>query len=74
MPQAHTPRRRQRDPRRVEDVALTAPAGHASAKFLQRLKEMEAQGIVSHGSHGPLEFKPLARKPGALKRFLESRE
>ena len=39
----------------------------------QRMAELERQGVLIR-SRGPRKgFKPIARRPGALKRFLEER-
>jgi len=38
------------------------------------LRELETEGVLSPAPARPDELAPLARKPGALERFLESRE
>jgi prevent-host-death family protein len=39
-----------------------------------RLRRMEADGVVVRGKRKPRDIRPLARRPGALRRFLRSRE
>ncbi len=39
-----------------------------------RLVEMKRAGLLVHGGGSRDALRPIARKPGALKRFLESRE
>jgi len=59
---------------RGEIVAEVAPVEASRQGFAQRIKRMEAEGIVAppRGSRRP--FPRLARRPGGLKRFLESRD
>lgn len=43
--------------------------------FEQRLDRLEAEGLLVPPEHPPgTKMGPVVRKPGALKRFLESRE
>ena len=45
--------------------------------LVERLAELEARGEVSPATRkpgAPLELRPVARRPGALKRFLKERD
>jgi len=43
--------------------------------FEQRLDRLEAEGLLVPPEHPPgTKMRPVVRKPGALKRFLESRD
>jgi prevent-host-death family protein len=59
---------------RGREVAEIRPLGIRNLDLAHRLEDLEDEGVL--GRHaapsGPLG--PLARKPGALTRFLESRE
>jgi prevent-host-death family protein len=39
----------------------------------QRIEELARQGVISHAGSGRKEWKPIARRPGALRRFLADR-
>lgn len=57
---------------RGEPVAEVRPITRSDAPLARRLEELRRRGIVSTG--GQSAMKPLAKKKGALRRFLESRE
>ena len=58
---------------RGEEVAEIRPIGTAADSAERRIAELEEAGIVTAGDpDAPIV--PLTRRPGALKRFLESRE
>lgn len=59
---------------RGEEIAEIRPLERAPTSLAKTLGKLEDQGILSRhpGRIGPL--RAVARKPGALKRFLESRE
>jgi prevent-host-death family protein len=39
-----------------------------------RLKELEERGVLVPAENPRLKLKPIARRPGALKRFLDERD
>jgi prevent-host-death family protein len=59
---------------RGEEVAEIRPLATNGDRLAKSLKRLEDQGLLSRARTptGPLE--PLVRQPGALARFLESRE
>ena len=59
---------------RGRDVAEIRPLGTRTLELAQRLGDLEEEGVLGRRAspHGPLV--PLTRKPGALTRFLRSRE
>jgi prevent-host-death family protein len=59
---------------RGEEIAEIRPLGRSPASLARRLGRLEDQGILSLQAGRPGVLRPVARKPGALKRFLESRE
>lgn len=58
---------------RGEPVAEIRPITRSDAPLARRIDELRRQGIVST-PESTGEIKPLAKKKGALRRFLESRE
>ncbi len=58
---------------RGEEVAEIRPVEKAD-DLAARLEELRARGILSGPAARRGELKPVARRPGALKRFLESRD
>ena len=55
-------------------VAEVRPFEQTSGTIEERLKELRRRGILQP-AHGPKQpFKPVARLPGALERFLAERE
>lgn len=59
---------------RGEPVAEVRPIREEARTIEERIAEMEQRGVIvgSGRPHGKL--RPLARRPGALKRFLRERE
>ena len=59
---------------RGEKVAEVRPLSKRKQSLRARLKELEERGVLEKYKKpiGPL--RPLARRPGALARFLESRD
>jgi prevent-host-death family protein len=58
---------------RGEAVAEIRPV-YGARKPEEIVREMEEQGVLSPHAAPSGGLEPIARKPGALKRFLESRE
>lgn len=58
---------------RGEPVAEVRPITRSDSSVARRLDELRRKGIVST-REGKGAIKPLAKKQGALRRFLESRE
>jgi prevent-host-death family protein len=57
-----------------EPVAEIRPLESEPAKTIeQRLKMLEERGVLSRGRGVP-RFRRIARRPGALRRFLEERD
>jgi len=59
---------------RGETVAEIAPPGHRRGDMAGILRRAEEEGTLTRASERPGEFKPIAKRPGALARFLKSRE
>jgi prevent-host-death family protein len=60
---------------RGEPTAEVSPVTHAETSLARRLDELLRKGIVSVPASEPkVALKKLANKPGALRRFLDSRE
>jgi len=59
---------------RGEQVAEVRPLSKGPSGVREALKDLEERGIISGQSKRVRELHRIARKPGALKRFLESRE
>lgn len=55
-------------------AAELRPIGPAPKTIEDRLAELIAQGIVVPARDPKAPIRPMARRPGALKRFLESRD
>ncbi len=55
-------------------VAEIRPVEGEGASFERRLAELEAEGVVAAPARRRAELQPLVRRPGALKRFLDSRD
>lgn len=51
---------------------IESPEGETALD--RRLRELSAQGVVSAPTGRKLVVRPLAKRPGALARFLEERE
>ncbi|MDP9362160.1 MAG: type II toxin-antitoxin system prevent-host-death family antitoxin [Acidobacteriota bacterium] len=58
---------------RGEPVAEVRPITRSDTTLARRLDELRRKGIVST-HEGKVAIKPLAKRQGALRRFLESRE
>jgi prevent-host-death family protein len=58
---------------RGQPVAEVRPIDESAGSLKDRLADLERSGILTPAV-GKGALKPLARKPGALKRFLKSRE
>jgi prevent-host-death family protein len=58
---------------RGKPIAEVRPIEQRDASLEERLKDLERRGLLTRAS-GKSIFKPLARRPGGLRRFLEERE
>lgn len=58
---------------RGRDVAEITRVGGGRANITARLAELEDRGIISAGHRRTGRLVPLARRPGALRRFLGAR-
>jgi prevent-host-death family protein len=60
---------------RGEPVAEVSPITRSDSSIVKRIDELRRKGIVSiAAAETKGEIKTLAKKPGALRRFLDSRE
>ncbi len=59
---------------RGEEIAEIRPLEHRGLGLEKTIARLEEQGILGRPARPTGPLRPLARKPGALKRFLESRE
>ncbi len=59
---------------RGEEVAEIRPLASAPQSLEASLKQLEAEGVVGQPARRKGHLEPIARRPGALARFLESRE
>ena len=59
---------------RGELVAEVSPVKREMETLSQRLERLKAQGAIVAARHPGTPFPRIARRPGALKRFLESRD
>lgn len=50
------------------------PLKEPGGSLEERIARLEAEGLISRNPAPPRRFRPVARRPGALRRFLESRE
>lgn len=57
-----------------EPVAELRPVTKAEGGLAARLKELEARGVLVPAVDPRAPFKAIARRPGALKRFLDERD
>lgn len=55
-------------------IAEIRPIGKSPDSLQTRLEELEREGVLASPKQPPSALKPLKRKRGALKRFLEERE
>ncbi|MBI2466587.1 MAG: type II toxin-antitoxin system prevent-host-death family antitoxin [Candidatus Rokubacteria bacterium] len=59
---------------RGEEIAEIRPLARPDTNVAKVVARLEDQGVVSRPAGPAGKLKPVARKRGALKRFLESRE
>lgn len=59
---------------RGELVAEVAPVAPVRETFANRVKRLEAQGVIVPAKNPGKPFPRIARRPGALKRFLATRD
>lgn len=59
---------------RGEKIAEIRPIEGAKAGLEKSLGRLEDEGVLSRGRKPSGDLRPLAKKPGALARFLGSRE
>jgi prevent-host-death family protein len=59
---------------RGEEIAEIRPIDGAPARLEKAIARLEDQGLLSRGQKPAGTLRPIAKKRGALKRFLESRE
>ena len=59
---------------RGELVAEVAPVEPARETLAQRVKRLEEQGVIVPARNPGKRFPRIARRPGALKRFLAARD
>ena len=59
---------------RGEEVAEIRPLEHPGGNLAKTLARLEDQGVLARATKTRAHLRPLAKRPGALKRFLESRE
>lgn len=57
-----------------EPVAELRPVAKAEGGLAARLKELEQRGVIIPAVNPRAPFKAVARRPGALKRFLDERD
>jgi prevent-host-death family protein len=57
-----------------ELVAEVTPVERARGGLKERLQRLEKEGVIAPARAGKQLIPRLARRPGALKRFLESRD
>ncbi len=58
---------------RGEPIAVIAPV-QCNGDLESRLMELERAGVIQRASAPLAQIRPIARRPGALRRFLETRE
>ena len=59
---------------RGEEVAEIRPLEHRGGSLEKTMARLEDQGVLGRSAKPAAPLRRLARKPGALKRFLDSRE
>ena len=57
-----------------EPVAEVRPVSREARPLAERVRELEQRGVVVGAGKSPKGLSPVARRPGALKRFLEERD
>lgn len=58
---------------RGKPVAEIRPIPQAAKSFEEHLAELERRGVIVPSSQPPGPIRPVARRPGALQRFLADR-
>ena len=66
--------RRVRISYRGEEVAEIAPIEPAGRSLAASLKRLEEAGLIGPASRPAGRLRPITKRPGALARFLESRD
>ncbi len=59
---------------RGKPVAEVRPIQTGEISLADRLKDLEEEGVLSRPAKPVGRLTPIARRPGALRRFLDSRE
>ena len=59
---------------RGEEVAEVRPLAPPERSFADHLGTLEQRGVLTPKTSMAANWRPLARRPGALHRFLESRD
>jgi prevent-host-death family protein len=59
---------------RGEEVAEIGPIEERAKPLEERLADLERQGVLIPAKRSPGALRPIADRPGALRRFLESRD
>ena len=59
---------------RGEQVAEIRPIPPEPVSIAERLSRLESDGLLRPAGKRGAKLRPIARKPGALSRFLESRD
>jgi prevent-host-death family protein len=59
---------------RGKPVAEVRPIEQREVSLAERLERMEEEGLLSQPAKSVVRRTPTARRPGALRRFLDSRE
>jgi antitoxin (DNA-binding transcriptional repressor) of toxin-antitoxin stability system len=59
---------------RGEEVAEIRPVDAPAEDLAARLDEMRRKGLLTPSTRGKARLRTLARRPGALQRFLRSRD
>ena len=59
---------------RGQEVAEIRPLENRDGSLEKTMARLEDEGVLGRSTKPTVPLRPLARKPGAVKRFLESRE
>ena len=59
---------------RGQEVAEIRPLESRTGSLEKTVARLEDEGVLGRSAKSTAPLRPLARRPGALKRFLESRE
>ncbi len=59
---------------RGKEIAEIRPITGLDEGLARSIARLEDEGVLSHPSNPVGRLEPIAKKPGALRRFLESRE